>query len=101
MIEEEDLKPGQPRLLSVDNEIVVSVNKVVKVLITANDVLHAWALPSFGVKKTLFLDELMKLGLKQIELVLFMVSVLSCVELNMLSCQLLLMWFRRRIMING
>jgi cytochrome c oxidase subunit 2 len=51
MIEEEDLKPGQPRLLTVDNEIVVPVNKVVKVLITANDVLHAWALPSFGVKR--------------------------------------------------
>ena len=51
MIEEEDLKPGQPRLLAVDNEIVVPVNKVVKVLITANDVLHAWALPSFGVKR--------------------------------------------------
>ncbi len=51
MIEENDLKPGQPRLLSVDNEIVVPVDKVVKVLITANDVLHAWALPSFGVKR--------------------------------------------------
>ena len=51
MIEEKDLEPGQPRLLSVDNEIVVPVNKVVKVLITANDVLHAWALPSFGVKR--------------------------------------------------
>ena len=51
MIEEEDLKEGQPRLLAVDNAIVVPVNKVVKVLITANDVLHAWALPSFGVKR--------------------------------------------------
>ena len=51
MIEEKDLKPGQPRLLAVDNEVVVPVNKVVKVLITANDVLHAWALPSFGVKR--------------------------------------------------
>ena len=51
MLEEEDLKPGQPRLLAVDNEVVVPVNKVVKVLITANDVLHAWALPSFGVKR--------------------------------------------------
>ena len=51
MVEEEDLKPGQPRLLAVDNEVVVPVNKVVKVLITANDVLHAWALPSFGVKR--------------------------------------------------
>ena len=51
MIEEEDLKEGQPRLLAVDNVVVVPVNKVVKVLITANDVLHAWALPSFGVKR--------------------------------------------------
>ena len=51
MIKEEDLKENQPRLLAVDNEVVVQVNKVVKVLITANDVLHAWALPSFGVKR--------------------------------------------------
>jgi len=51
MVKEEDLKKNQPRLLTVDNEIVVPVNKVVKVLITANDVLHAWALPSFGVKR--------------------------------------------------
>ena len=51
MIEEKDLTADQPRLLSVDNEVVVPVNKVVKVLITANDVLHAWALPAFGVKR--------------------------------------------------
>ncbi len=51
MIEEKDLRVDQPRLLSVDNEVVVPVNKVVKVLITANDVLHAWALPAFGVKR--------------------------------------------------
>ena len=51
MIEEKDLKADQPRLLAVDNEVVVPVGKVVKVLITANDVLHAWALPSFGVKR--------------------------------------------------
>ena len=38
-------------MLAVDNEVIVPVNKVVKVLITANDVLHAWALPSFGVKR--------------------------------------------------
>jgi cytochrome c oxidase subunit 2 len=51
MIEDKDLKENQPRLLAVDNELVVPVDKVVKVLITANDVLHAWALPSFGVKR--------------------------------------------------
>ena len=51
MIKEAELKENQPRLLTVDNEVIVPVNKVVKVLITANDVLHAWALPSFGVKR--------------------------------------------------
>jgi cytochrome c oxidase subunit 2 len=51
MVATEDLKANQPRLLTVDNEIYVPVNKVVKVLITADDVLHAWALPSFGVKR--------------------------------------------------
>ena len=45
------LVDGFPAGLPVDNEVIVPVNKVVKVLITANDVLHAWALPSFGVKR--------------------------------------------------
>ena len=43
-------KSGQPRLLSVDNEIAVPVNKVVHVLITSNDVIHNWTVPSFGSK---------------------------------------------------
>jgi cytochrome c oxidase subunit II len=51
MIEDKDLKPGQPRLLATDTKIVVPVNKVVKVLITSADVNHAWAMPAFGVKR--------------------------------------------------
>jgi cytochrome c oxidase subunit 2 len=39
-----------PRLLAVDNEVVIPVNKVVHVLITASDVLHNWTIPSFGSK---------------------------------------------------
>jgi cytochrome c oxidase subunit II len=39
-----------PRLLSVDNELVVPVNKTVVVQVTGADVIHAWAVPSFGVK---------------------------------------------------
>lgn len=39
-----------PRLLSVDNEVVVPVNKVVHVLVTSNDVIHNWTVPSFGSK---------------------------------------------------
>jgi len=38
-------------LLATDIKIVVPVNKVVKVLITPNDVNHAWTVPAFGVKK--------------------------------------------------
>lgn len=40
-----------PRLLSVDNEVVVPVNQVVHVLITASDVIHNWTVPSFGSKQ--------------------------------------------------
>jgi len=49
MVQEKDLKQGQPRLLAVDNEVVVPVNKVVYVQTTASDVIHAFAVPSFGV----------------------------------------------------
>lgn len=38
------------RQLSVDNEIAVPVNKIVHVLITSNDVIHSWTVPSFGSK---------------------------------------------------
>jgi cytochrome c oxidase subunit 2 len=50
MVEDGDLKPGQPRLLAVDNEVVVPVNKVVHVLVTASDVMHNWNIPAFGSK---------------------------------------------------
>jgi cytochrome c oxidase subunit 2 len=50
LVEDKDLKPGQPRLLTVDNEMVVPVNKVVHVLVTGADVIHSFAVPSFGIK---------------------------------------------------
>ncbi|MBY0381216.1 MAG: cytochrome c oxidase subunit II [Xanthobacteraceae bacterium] len=40
----------QPRLLAVDNEIVVPVNKIVRVQVTGADVIHSFAVPSFGIK---------------------------------------------------
>lgn len=43
-------KCTQPRLLTVDNEIVVPVNKVVRVQTTGADVIHAFAVPAFGIK---------------------------------------------------
>jgi cytochrome c oxidase subunit 2 len=50
MVQDKDLKSGQLRLLSVDNEMVVPVNKVVRVLVIGADVIHSFSIPSFGVK---------------------------------------------------
>jgi cytochrome c oxidase subunit 2 len=47
---DKDPKADVPRLLSVDNELVVPVNKVVRVQTTGADVIHAFAVPSFGIK---------------------------------------------------
>jgi cytochrome c oxidase subunit II len=46
----ERAKCEQPRLLAVDNEVVVPVNKIVHVLTTGSDVIHAFAVPAFGIK---------------------------------------------------
>ncbi len=48
----EKVKAGlpTPRLLAVDNEILVPVDKVVHMLVTSNDVIHNWTIPSFGSK---------------------------------------------------
>jgi cytochrome c oxidase subunit II len=50
IVPEKDLKPGQLRLLAVDNEMVVPINKVVHVLVTGADVIHSFAVPSFGIR---------------------------------------------------
>ena len=50
MLTDKERKADQPRLLSVDNEMVVPVNKVVRVLVTGFDVIHSFAVPSFGIK---------------------------------------------------
>jgi cytochrome c oxidase subunit II len=50
MLKADELKAEQPRLLSVDNEMVVPINKTVHVIVTGADVIHAFAVPSFGIK---------------------------------------------------
>jgi cytochrome c oxidase subunit 2 len=50
MLQDKDRKPDQPRLLAVDNDVVVPVNKVVRVQVIGADVIHAFAVPSFGIK---------------------------------------------------
>jgi cytochrome c oxidase subunit 2 len=44
------VNPPPPRLLGVDNPVVVPVNKVVRVQVIGSDVIHAFAVPSFGIK---------------------------------------------------
>lgn len=50
IVPQDQLKPGQRRLLEVDNQVVVPVDTNIRVLVTSEDVLHAWAVPAFGVK---------------------------------------------------
>jgi cytochrome c oxidase subunit II len=50
MVADGDLQPGQPRLLTTDTRVVLPVDTTVRVLVTATDVLHSWAVPAFGVK---------------------------------------------------
>jgi len=50
MTPDNELKPGQPRLLTVDNQVVLPVGVDVRILITSGDVIHSWAMPAFGIK---------------------------------------------------
>lgn len=47
--EDADAK-GEPRYLAVDNPMVVPLNRTVRIIVTASDVIHAWTIPSFGSK---------------------------------------------------
>nr|YP_010950465.1 cytochrome c oxidase subunit II [Psettichthys melanostictus]WMI36421.1 cytochrome c oxidase subunit II [Psettichthys melanostictus]WMN13942.1 cytochrome c oxidase subunit II [Isopsetta isolepis] len=50
MVPTQDLTPGQFRLLEADHRMVIPVESPIRVLISAEDVLHSWAVPSLGVK---------------------------------------------------
>jgi cytochrome c oxidase subunit 2 len=50
-VHDEDLKPGQPRLLTVDNQLVIPVGKKIRILTTSSDVIHSFFIPSFGVQR--------------------------------------------------
>ena len=50
MVKTQDLKEGQKRLLSTDNVVVLPIETNIALLVTAADVIHAWAIPAFGVK---------------------------------------------------
>lgn len=51
MIQDEDLKPGQLRLLDVDNQLVLPAGKNIRILTTSADVIHSFFIPSLGVQR--------------------------------------------------
>src|ERR1700722_135539 len=51
IIPDDQLKPGQLRLLTVDNDLVVPVGKNIRVLQTSTDVIHSWFIPALGVQR--------------------------------------------------
>ena len=50
-IHDEDLKPGQLRLLDVDSQLVIPVGKKVRVLTNSSDVIHSFFIPAFGIQR--------------------------------------------------
>ncbi len=51
IVKDADLKPGEPRLLTVDNPVVVPAGKNIRVLTTSTDVIHSFFIPSLGVQR--------------------------------------------------
>ena len=50
MLEDDELEEGQPRLLATDEAVVLPVGAKIRLLTTADDVIHSWAIPALGVK---------------------------------------------------
>jgi cytochrome c oxidase subunit 2 len=50
LVQDSDLKPDEPRLLTTDNHVVLPVGVVVRIQTTADDVVHSWSVPALGVK---------------------------------------------------
>jgi cytochrome c oxidase, subunit II len=50
MVPDDEIQPGQRRLLSTDNEVVLPVDVPIRIQVTADDVIHSWAVPAFGIK---------------------------------------------------
>ena len=50
MVPDEDIQEGQLRLLETDNRLVLPVQTNIRILVTAADVIHSWAIPAFGIK---------------------------------------------------
>jgi cytochrome c oxidase subunit 2 len=67
MIQDKDLKPGQERMLEVDNPLVVPVGTTVRVQVTGTDVIHSWFIPSFGVQEYAIIGRLNEAWMRVLE----------------------------------
>jgi cytochrome c oxidase subunit 2 len=50
LVQDSDLKPGEPRLLATDNHLVLPIDTTIRIQVTADDVVHSWSVPAFGIK---------------------------------------------------
>jgi len=64
VIQDKDLKPGQKRLLDVDNPLVVPADTTIRVQITGTDVIHSWFVPSFGIQEYAIIGRLNEAWMK-------------------------------------
>jgi cytochrome c oxidase subunit 2 len=62
LVPDEDLELGDPRLLTVDNYLILPSNTSIRFLVTANDVLHSFAVPSLGIKSDAIPGRLNSIG---------------------------------------
>lgn len=67
MIQDKDLKPGQERMLEVDNPLVVPVNTTVRIQVSSTDVIHSWYIPSFGVQEYAIIGRLNEAWMRVLE----------------------------------
>lgn len=67
MKQDKDLGPNDKRLLSTDNVVYLPENKNIKLIVTADDVIHSWTIPAFGVKKDCVPGRLNELWFKPIK----------------------------------
>ena len=67
MIQDKDLKPGQERMLEVDNPLVVPVGTTIRVQVTGTDVIHSWFIPSFGVQEYAIVGRLNEAWMRVLE----------------------------------
>jgi cytochrome c oxidase subunit 2 len=64
LVQDKDLKPGQKRLLAVDNPLVVPADTTIRVQVTGTDVIHSWFVPSFGVQEYAIIGRLNEAWMK-------------------------------------